>query len=439
MRRRVVGVDAFDVRFPTSLDLDGSDAVHTDPDYSVAYVIVRTDAQDGLEGHGFCFTLGRGTEVEVAAIKALRPLVLQLTGGEILADPRGFSRRLLQDTQLRWLGPEKGVLQMAAAAIINAVWDLVAKIAGKPLWKYLADLSPEQLVALVDFQYLSDALTEEEAIDLLRRSESGKQSREAQLLATGYPAYTTRPGWLGYADEKMSALAKRAVADGFRQIKLTVGASLEDDRRRMRLAREAVGPQIRIATDANQRWDVAEAIEWMAELSAFDPYWIEEPTSTDDVLGHAAIRKAVSPIKVTTGEAIQNRIMFKQFLQAGAVDILQIDATRVAGVNENIAILLLATKFGVPICPHAGGVGLGELVQHLSMLDYVAISGTSKDRVIEYVDHLHENFVNPAQLTVGARYGAPLAPGFSSEMKASSIEAYSYPDGPIWAEALRPA
>jgi L-fuconate dehydratase len=424
-------LDAHDVRFPTSRLLDGSDAVHKDPDYSLAYVILQTDVADGLEGHGFCFTCGRGTEVEIAAIYALWPLVKDVSLGEILTEPRAFARRLVQDTQLRWLGPEKGVLQMASAAIINAVWDLAAKVAKKPLWKYLADLGPQELVKLVDFQYLTDVLGEAEAVDILERSQKGKSDREAQLLATGYPAYATSPGWLGYPDEKMVHLAKQSVGQGFRFIKLKVGGALEDDKRRLRLARETVGPNIRIATDANQKWDVDEAIEWMTELAAYDPYWIEEPTSADDILGHAAIRKGVAPIKVTTGEVVQNRVMFKQLLQAEAVDILQIDATRVAGVNENVANLLLAAKFGIPVCPHAGGVGLCELVQHLAMLDYLAISASIEGRVIEYLDHLHEHFEDPVVL-VGGRYRAPMKPGYSAQIKADSRAYFQYPHGPAW-------
>ena len=435
VRRRLVGLHAYDIRFPTSRLLDGSDAVHKDPDYSVAYVILKTDLTDGPEGHGFCFTTGRGTEIEVAAIYALWPLIKNLSLGEILSEPRAFSRRLVQDTQLRWLGPEKGVVQMAAAAIINAVWDLAAKVSRKPLWKYLGDMSPEELVKLVDFQYLTDALSEAEALELLQRSQRGKSDREALLMATGYPAYATSPGWLGYADEKVIRLAKKAVEQGFHQIKLKVGGSLEDDKRRLRLARNAVGPNVRIATDANQKWSVKEAIDWMTELAEYDPYWIEEPTSTDDILGHAAIRKAIAPIKVTTGEVVHNRVMFKQLLQAQAVDILQIDATRVAGVNENIANLLLAAKFGVPVCPHAGGVGLCELVQHLAMLDYLSISASTENRVIEYLDHLHEHFEDPVKL-VGGSYRAPTKPGYSAEMKLTSRAYFGYPDGPEWTTAL---
>ncbi len=431
MGRRITSAEAFDIRFPTSLELDGSDAVHTDPDYSAAYVILRTDAGDGVEGHGFCFTLGRGNEIEVAALEALSPLVVGLDLDEIVADSRSFSRLLTQDSQMRWLGPEKGVVHMAAAALITAVWDLAAKTAGKPLWKYLADLSPEQLAAMVDYQYLSDALTEEEAVEMLRRAESGKAARERFLLEHGYPAYATSPGWLGYSDSKLVRLCREAVGDGFTLIKLKVGGTIEDDQRRLRLAREAVGPDVLIAVDANQKWDVGEAIEWMGELASHSPYWIEEPTSPDDILGHAAIRRAVAPIKVATGEAVQNRVMFKQFLQAGAIDIMQIDATRVAGVNENIANLLLAAKFGVPVIPHAGGVGLCEVVQHLAMLDFVAIGAEMEGRSIEFVDHLHEHFVDPVVVVDGS-YAAPRRPGLSSTIRPASLDEFRYPTGPAW-------
>ena len=431
MGRRITGLETFDVRFPTSLDLDGSDAVHTDPDYSAAYVILRTDAGDGVEGHGFCFTLGRGNEIEVSALEAFRPLVVGLDLADIVGDARGFFRLLTQDSQIRWLGPEKGVIHMAAAAIINAVWDLVSKLAGKPLWKYLADLSPERLAAMVDYQYLTDVLTEDEAVEMLQRAEPGKASREAWLLEHGFPAYATSPGWLGYSDDKLVRLCREAVDDGFKLIKLKVGGSVEDDQRRLALAREAVGPDVLIAIDANQKWDVGEAIEWLTELAPHSPYWIEEPTSPDDVLGHAAIRRAVAPMKVATGEAVQNRVMFKQFLQAEAIDIMQIDATRVAGVNENVANLLLAAKFGVPVVPHAGGVGLCELVQHLAMLDFIAIAADIDGRSIEFVDHLHEHFVDPVTVVDGS-YLAPHRPGFSAQIRSRSLEEFRYPTGPAW-------
>lgn len=422
----IVAVETSDIRFPTSTSLDGSDAMNPDPDYSAAYLRIRTDAADGLEGHGFVFTIGRGNEVQVAALDALAPRLLG-QDVEALLDAMGATwRSLVGDSQLRWLGPEKGVMHMAIGAVVNALWDLKAKRAGLPLWQLLARMTPEELVELVDFRYLTDALTPDEALGILRRAAPGRAERERTLLAEGYPAYTTTPGWLGYSDEKLARLCRDAVADGFGQIKLKVGASLEDDIRRMRIARDAVGPDIRIATDANQRWDVAEAIEWMAALREFDPAWIEEPTSPDDVLGHAAIAKGVAPIPVATGEHIANRVMFKQFLQAEALAVLQIDATRVAGVNENIAILLLAAKFGVPVCPHAGGVGLCELVQHLSMFDVVALSGSTAGRVIEFVDHLHEHFVTPTVVRDG-RYWAPLAPGSGGEMLAASRTAHLFP------------
>ena len=430
-RARVTALNVLDVRFPTSEELDGSDAMNPEPDYSAAYVILRTDAADGLEGHALAFTTGRGNDVQVAAIAALAPYVVGREVDDVCSNLGAFARRLVHDPQLRWLGPEKGAIHMATGAVVNAAWDLAAKRAGKPVWRFLAEMSPEDLVAQVDFRWLSDALTPQEALDLLRKAEPGRPDRMAQLLTTGYPAYTTTPGWLGYSDEKLSRLAREAVANGFTQIKLKVGASLQDDVRRLRAARAAVGPDIRIAVDANQRWDVGPAIEWMRALAPEDPYWIEEPTSPDDILGHATVRKAVRPIKVATGEHIANRVVFKQLLQAGAVDIVQIDAARVGGINENIAILLLASKFGVPVCPHAGGVGLCEMVQHLSMFDYVAVSGSRQDRVIEYVDHLHEHFVDPVRLRDG-NYLAPTTPGLSAQMLPESLKEYAYPDGPVW-------
>ncbi|MEU4447726.1 enolase C-terminal domain-like protein [Actinosynnema sp. NPDC050801] len=429
MTELISAVDAVDVRFPTSLELDGSDAMNPEPDYSAAYVTIRTSA--GAEGHGLAFTVGRGNEVEVAAVRALAPLVTGLSVDEVLGDLGAFSRRLTGDSQLRWLGPEKGAIHMAAAAIVNAVWDLYGRREGKPVWQLLSELSPERLVDLVDFRYLEDALTRDEALAILRRAEPGRAERTAHLLRHGYPAYTTTPGWLGYDDEKLVRLSKEAVAEGFTQIKLKVGADRADDRRRLRLAREAVGPDIRIAVDANQAWGVRQAIDWMSALVQYDPYWIEEPTSPDDILGHAAIRRALAPVKVATGEHTHNQVMFKQLLQAGALDILQLDASRTAGVTENVAIVLLAAKFGIPVCPHAGGVGLCEMVQHLAMFDYVAVSGTTEDRVIEYVDHLHEHFTDPVRIRAG-RYLAPTAPGISAELHPASIAAHRFPDGPVW-------
>jgi L-fuconate dehydratase len=435
---RFIAVDTYDIRFPTSRTLDGSDAMNPDPDYSAAYLVLRTDADGAPEGHGFTFTIGRGNDVQVAAISALREHVVGRSVDEVCADPGSLSRTLIGDSQLRWLGPEKGVMHMAIGAVINAVWDLAAKRAGKPLWQLLADAAPEWLASQVDYRYLTDALTYDDAVDLFRRGKQGAAERAAQLRERGYPAYTTSPGWLGYSDEKLTRLAKQAVADGFTQIKLKVGADLADDNRRMKAAREAVGPDVRIAIDANQRWDVMQAVAWIRDLGRFDPYWIEEPTSPDDVLGHALIRQSVAPVKVATGEHVQNRVVFKQLIQARALDILQIDSVRVGGVNENLAILLLAAKHNLPVCPHAGGVGLCELVQHLSMFDYVALSGTTRDRVIEYVDHLHEHFLAPVRIVDG-RYAAPSAPGFSAQMHASSISEYTYPDGRFWRADLAAA
>jgi len=432
---RFTEFETYDVRFPTSVDLDGSDAMNADPDYSAAYLILRTDAGDGLEGHGFAFTIGRGNDVQTAAIEALRDHVLGLDVEATLADLGGFWKSLVHDSQLRWLGPEKGVMHMAIGAVVNAVWDLAAKRAGVPLWKLLSDLTPEQIVDLVDFRYLTDALTRDEALEILRRAEPGRADRETALRAEGYPAYTTTPGWLGYDDAKLVRLCHEAVAEGFTQIKLKVGADLDDDIRRMRLAREAVGPDIRIAIDANQRWDVAAAIDWIEALEPYDVWWVEEPTSPDDILGHAAIAKAIAPVRVATGEHVQNRVVFKQMLQAGSLSFLQIDSARVAGVNENIAILLLAAKFGTPVCPHAGGVGLCELVQHLSMFDLVAVSGGTEDRVIEYVDHLHEHFVDPVDVRRG-RYLAPTRPGYSAELDADTLRDNRYPGGKVWVDLM---
>jgi L-fuconate dehydratase len=428
---RIVSLDTFDIRFPTSLELDGSDAMNPDPDYSAAYVVLRTDAPDGHEGHGFAFTIGRGNEVQTAAIAALRPYVVGRRLDPLLADLGGVWREMVHDSQLRWLGPEKGVMHMAVSAVVNALWDLRAKRAGLPLWRLLSRLSPEELVSTVDFRYLSDAITPDEALSVLRRAAGGRAEREQALVANGYPAYTTSPGWLGYDDDKLRRLCRAAVADGFTQIKLKVGADLDDDVRRLRIAREAVGPDVRIAIDANQRWDVDVAIEWIGRLARFRPWWVEEPTSPDDVVGLARIARAVAPVPIATGEHVANRVMFKQLLQLDAMAFLQLDAARVAGVNENIAILLLAAKFGVPVCPHAGGVGLCELVQHLAMFDFVAVSCSLENRVIEYVDHLHEHFVDPVRVVRG-RYAAPTLPGFSSTMRAGTLSEYAYPDGPVW-------
>jgi L-fuconate dehydratase len=421
---QITALETADVRFPTSLSLDGSDAMNPDPDYSAAYLRLCTDAPDGLAGHAFVFTIGRGNEVQVAAIRSLADHLVGRDVDELLADMGGVWRELVHDSQLRWLGPEKGVMHMAVGAAVNALWDLKAKRAGQPLWQLLSRMTPEELVALVDFRYLTDALTPEDALDILRAAQPGRAEREAQLRASGFPAYTTTPGWLGYDDAKLARLCRAAVADGFTQIKLKVGAVLEDDVRRLAIARDVVGPDVRIAVDANQRWDVAEAISWVTALSGHDIAWIEEPTSPDDVLGHAAIARGVAPVPVATGEHMANRVMFKQFLQADALQVLQIDATRVAGVNENVAILLLAAKFGVPVCPHAGGVGLCEAVQHLSMFDFVAVSGSMDGRIIEFVDHLHEHFVTPVDVR-GGRYLAPTAPGAGTEMHTASVVEYT--------------
>jgi L-fuconate dehydratase len=427
---RIVALDCYDIRFPTSLEHDGSDAMNPDPDYSAAYAVLRTD-DEGLEGHALCFTIGRGNDVVVAAITALREHAVGRYVSDITADLGGFSAAMIGDSQLRWLGPEKGVMHMAIGAVVNAAWDLAAKVAGKPVWRLLADMTPEQIVALIDFRYLEDALTPQDALAILRAARQGKAERIAALERTGHPAYTTTPGWIGYSDEKLVQLSRQAIADGFTQIKLKVGADTADDVRRMTLVRQAVGPDIRVAVDANQRWGVAQAESAIAALAPWHPYWVEEPTSPDEILGLAQIRDAVAPIKIAVGEHVANRVIFKQLLQAGAADVLNVDACRVAGVNENLAILLLAAKYGVSVCPHAGGVGLCEMVQHLAMFDVIGVGASATDRVLEYVDHLHEHFTDPVRVTAG-RYQAPTTPGFSTTLKPESLRDYEFPDGAIW-------
>jgi L-fuconate dehydratase len=426
---RIIGLDVADVRFPTSIERAGSDAMNRDPDYSAAYVVVRTDGD--LAGYALAFTIGRGNDVQAAAIRALEPLVVGLSVDEVLADLGGFSRLLVWDSPLRWLGPEKGVMHMAIGAVVNAVWDLYARREGKPLWKLLADLSPRQLVDLVDFRYLSDVLEPAEALDILERARAGADSRERRLLSEGYPAYTTSAGWLGYPDDQVAVLAKEAITAGFDHLKLKVGADIDDDVRRCRLVRDIVGPHVRLSVDANQHWEVAEAIDNVRRLNEFDLWWIEEPTSPDDVLGHRRIAEAVAPVRVATGEHVQNRVVFKQLLASEAIGVCQLDASRVAGVNENLAVLLLAAKFGVPVCPHAGGVGLCEMVQHLAMFDFVAVSGSMSERWIEYVDHLHEHFVDPVSVSHG-RYHAPTQPGLGARMYEDSVADHAYPNGAVW-------
>jgi L-fuconate dehydratase len=407
--------------------------MHRSPDYSAAYVVLHTDDPE-LSGHGLTFTNGRGTEVCVAAISALEPLVVGRTLEGITDDFAGFWRSLVSEDQLRWLGPEKGVMHISTAAVVNAVWDLWAKTRGVPVWRLLADLSPEEIVSTVDFRYISDAIAPDEAVDLLRAAAPGREERERALRERGYPAYTTSAGWIGYDDEKVDRLVRLALADGFRHVKMKVGADPASDARRAGLIRDALGDSGTLMMDANQVWDVGEAIAAMRELAAFDPWWIEEPTSPDDILGHARIRREIAPIAVATGEHVQNRIVFKQLLQADAIDVVQIDACRVAGVNEVIAILLMAAKFGVRVCPHAGGVGLCEYVQHLAAFDYLSVSGSLDGRVVEWVDHLHEHFVHPA-LVVDGHYVLAEAPGYSIEMLESSLADYAYPHGRVWSGA----
>ncbi|MBA3431785.1 MAG: L-fuconate dehydratase [Actinobacteria bacterium] len=431
----ITGATALDVRFPTSRSLDGSDALNTAPDYSAAYVVLHTNSPD-FAGHGLTFTTGRGTDLCVHAINALAPLVSGRTLEDICADMAGFWRSLAAESQLRWVGPEKGVIHLATAALVNAVWDLWCKSERLPLWQLLSRMSPEEIVSCIDFRYITDALTREEAIGILRRNEVGRAERAAEIQAEGYPAYTTSAGWLGYSDDKLRDLCVEGVAKGWTHFKMKVGADIEDDVRRAGIMREAIGSEGKLMMDANQSWDVDEAIAGMHRLEAFDPWWIEEPTSPDDVLGHATIARAVAPIGVATGEHAHNRVMFKQLLQADAISFCQVDSCRLGGVNEVLAVLLMAAKFGVPVCPHAGGVGLCEYVQHLSIFDYVCVSASLENRILEYVDHLHEHFVDPVVIK-GARYQAPKAPGYSITMRADSLAEYSWPNGEVWASSSR--
>ncbi len=429
----ITNVVARDIRFPTSRALDGSDAMNPDPDYSAAYVILETDHPSGLAGHGLTFTIGRGNEVCVAAINALAPLVRGKTLESFTADMGAFWRMITGDSQLRWIGPEKGVIHLATAAVVNAVWDLWAKAAGKPIWKLVADMTPAELLRCVDFRYITDALTPDEAMAILERNAPTRTERVAHLRARGFPAYTSSTGWLGYSDEKVRRLCREALAEGWTHFKIKVGVNIDDDCRRAALTREQIGPDRKLALDANQVWEVNEAIENMRRLAAYDPWWIEEPTSPDDVLGHAAIARAIAPIGVATGEHAQNRIIFKQLLQAKAIGFCQIDACRLGGVNEVLAVMLMAAKFGVPVCPHAGGVGLCEYVQHLAMIDYIWMGASLEHRAIEFVDHLHEHFVDPVRMRNGC-YMPPELPGYSIEIKPESLERYAFPDGAAWTE-----
>lgn len=421
---KITALRVEDVRFPTSLALDGSDAMNPDPDYSAAYVILETD-NPALSGHGLTFTIGRGNEICCAAISALTHLVVGRELAGITADMGTFWREFTSDSQLRWIGPDKGAIHLATGAVVNAVWDLWSKAAGKPLWQLVADMSPEELVRCIDFRYITDCMTPQEALTLLQRRADNKAERTEKLLAEGYPCYTTSAGWLGYPDDKLRRLCQEAVDAGFDYLKLKVGRDLEDDIRRVRIAREVIGPDRKLMIDANQVWETNEAIPWVNALAFANPWFIEEPTSPDDIEGHRKIRQAVAPVKVATGEMCQNRIMFKQFIMREAIDVVQIDACRMGGVNEVLAVMLMAAKYNLPVCPHAGGVGLCEYVQHLSMIDYLCIAGTHEGRVIEYVDHLHEHFVHPCDIR-GAAYMPPKAPGFSIEMHQASIDKYRH-------------
>ena len=427
----ITGLRVRDIRAPTSRTMAGSDAMHTDPDYSAAYVVLSTDSPTSIEGHGLTFTIGRGNEVVCAAVHALAPIVAGRSLESITADMAGFWRDLTGDSQLRWIGPEKGAIHLATAAIVNAVWDLWAKTEDKPVWKLVAGMTPEQIVACIDFRYLSDALTPDEALSILRRSAPTRAAREAEIVRDGYPAYITSAGWMGYPDEQVRALCREALAAGWTRFKIKVGRDMDENVRRCALVRDEIGPDCALMVDANQAWDVGETIEHVKAIARFNPLWIEEPTSPDDILGHAAIRRAVHPVGVATGEHAANRVIFKQLMQAEAIDFCQFDNCRLGGLNEALAVLLLAAKFGVPVCPHAGGLGLCEYAQHVSLIDYIVVSGSLERRAIEFADHLHEHFVDPVTVRAG-RYFPPTAPGFSIEMLPASLAEFEYPTGSAW-------
>jgi L-fuconate dehydratase len=431
---KITSLTVRDIRFPTSRTLDGSDAMNAAPDYSATYVVLHTDAPNKLEGHGLTFTIGRGNEVCVAAVNSLMPMIVGQSLEEITGNFGEFWRKFTtSDSQLRWLGPDKGVIHLATAAIINAIWDLWAKSVGKPIWKLLVDMSPEELVRCLDFSYVTDALTPEEAIALLRHQVAGKRAREIEMLEKGYPGYTTAAGWLGYSEDKMRQLARDGVAAGWTHFKQKIGADIHEDIRRATILREEIGWDRQLMMDANQVWSVDQSVEYMRRLAAFNPWWIEEPTSPDDILGHANIRQRIAPIGVATGEHCHNRVMFKQMFQAKALDFCQLDAARLGGLNEVLVVVLMAAKFGIPVCPHGGGVGLCEYVQNISLFDYIAASGSLQNRVLEYVDHLHEHFLEPVVIRNG-RYMPPEKPGYSIEMKSDTLESYQFPNGQIWTD-----
>jgi L-fuconate dehydratase len=427
----ITNLSVRDIRFPTSRSLDGSDAMNAAPDYSATYVVLETDSPEQMAGHGLAFTIGRGNEICVTAVNSLAPLIVGKTLEDIVADMGSFWRAVTSDSQLRWIGPEKGAIHLATAAIVNAVWDLWAKTEHKPVWKLLVDMSSETLVRCLDFRYVTDALTPHEALAILRRRAATKAERETEMLANGYPAYTTSAGWLGYDDEKIRRLAREGVAEGWTHFKQKVGGNLDEDMRRARILRDEIGSDRKLMMDANQVWEVDEAVANMRRLAEFDPWWIEEPTSPDDILGHAAIRRRVAPIGVATGEHCHNRVMFKQLLQAQAIDLCQVDSCRLGGLNEVLVVLLMAAKFGVPVCPHAGGVGLCEYVQHIALFDYICVSASLENRVLEYVDHLHQHFVDPVVIRNG-RYKPPQLPGYSIEMRAESLDQFHFPQGAAW-------
>ncbi|MFM7756814.1 MAG: enolase C-terminal domain-like protein [Actinomycetota bacterium] len=418
-----------DLRARTSKFLHGSDANHPDPDYSAAYVVLHTDGAHA--GHGMTFTIGKGNELCCAAIEALGELVVGRRLADITDAMGAFWRSVTNHSQLRWLGPDKGVIHLATAALVNAVWDLWAKERGVPVWQLVADLEPAQFVDCIDFRYIRDEVDEVRALEMLTLRRPGRDDRLAELRHNGYPAYITSAGWLGYPEDEVRRLCREAMVAGWKSFKTKVGIDVSSDRRRCEVMREEIGDQRQLMADANQVWDVRQAIDWTNELRSANLRWIEEPTHPDDVLGHAAIRRGVNPVGVATGEHAANRLVFKQLLQAEAIDYCQIDACRLGGLNEVLAVLLLAAARDVPVCPHAGGIGLCEYVQHISVIDYLCVSGSLVDRTTEFASHLHEHFIHPVRIRDGA-YVVPEAPGYSIEMHADSIRALSFPDGAEW-------
>jgi L-fuconate dehydratase len=404
------------------------------PDYSAAYIILKTDIPD-LEGHGHTFTIGRGNEICVKAIESISDVIKGKYLDDITNNWLEFYYSIVNDSQLRWIGPEKGAIHLATAALFNALWDLKAKYERKPLWQLICNMSPDELIAIIDFKYIEDALTKNKALEILLKNFDTREQRIQKITNDGYPAYTTSAGWLGYSTDKLKSLCRKAKQENWKYVKFKVGSNLEEDISRLTIARDILGDDIVFMIDANQVWGVDEAIDWVNSLKKFNPWFIEEPTSPDDILGHKKIRESVKPIMVATGEHCHNKVMFKQFFQANAIDICQLDSCRLGSLHEILAVQLLAENFNKAICPHAGGVGLCEYVQHLAIIDYVCVSADLKGRVLEYIDHLHENFLFPCKINHGA-YVIPRNYGYSATIKKEAIDSYKYPNGSFWIQNI---